>query len=145
MGRNDEENDLTPEHNMKRLLNALGILEIFIALGALPAGYLFIAAPDGSRMGMTTEALAGSPFTSFLIPGLALFIFNGLFNVVNGILCFRRYPHAPWIGLMLGGGMLIWILVQVMVIGLNHFLQPAYFVFGLAEIIISILLIRKLK
>lgn len=128
---------------MKRLFNALGILEIFIAIGALPAGYLFMAAPDGSKMGMSTEALAGSPFSDYFIPGLALFCINGLANIANAIFCFRRNRLAPWFGLALGFGMLIWIGVQLAVIGLNHFLQPTYLIIGLIEIILCILLLRK--
>ena len=58
----------------------LALLQAFIAIGALPVGYLFITKPDGSAVGLNVEMLANSPFSDFLIPGIALFIFNGIFH-----------------------------------------------------------------
>ncbi len=131
--------------NQKKLFLALGILEILIAVGAVPAGLMFMLAPDGSLMGMNTAALAGSPFSNFFLPGLALFLINGLANIFNAVLCFRKKTVAAWIGLALGIGMLIWIGVQLAIIGFNHFLQPTYLIIGLIEIMLSVLLLRKLN
>lgn len=46
------------------------VLEIFLGLGALFGGGQFIAAPNGHVLGMTTEMLAGTPFPSYLVPGI---------------------------------------------------------------------------
>ena len=115
----------------------LGITEAFVALGALPAGYSMIVEPDGGGLGMTLSLLSGSPFKDFFIPGLFLFIVNGLLNVAGAVLSFKKSKFAPVTGLVLGFGLLIWIVVQVYSVGLNHFLQPAYFMIGVGEIILS--------
>jgi len=123
----------------------LGLIQFFVAIGAVPAGYSMIVEPSGSDLGMTTAILEGSPFSSFLIPGIFLFTVNGIFNIIAAVLSFRKYRYAGLAGLFLGFALLIWISVQVYSVGLNHFLQPSYFIIGLFEIFISIILIRKNK
>jgi len=128
-----------------RALTILGIIQAFVAIGAIPAGYSMIVEPDGSGLGMTTDILAESSFTDFFIPGLFLLIVNGLFNMINAILCFIKFKPAVLIGLLLGVSLIIWVFVQVYSIGLTHFLQPAYFIIGIIEIILSISIMRNLK
>jgi hypothetical protein len=60
------------------------VLEIFLGLGALGGGGLFILAPDGHLLGMTTRMLAGTPFHSFLVPGIILFAFIGVTPLLAG-------------------------------------------------------------
>ena len=126
----------------RKYILILGIIELFVALGALPAGLMFILKPDGSLMGMNTLQLSNSPFSDFLIPGIALFTINGVFNFVNAILCFKRNKNAPIIGFVLSMALIIWVIVQVWSIGLNHFLQPTYFGIGLIMAGLSVVSIR---
>lgn len=116
-----------------------------VAIGAIPAGYLFLSAPDGSKLGMTVEALAGSPFKDYFIPGLYLFIVNGVFNLVASILTFNKFNHSSVIGMALGLSLIVWVSVQVYYLGLTHFLQPTYFIIGIAEIVLSISIFRSEK
>jgi hypothetical protein len=60
----------------------LFILMAFLSLNGLGGGLVFIIEPDGSMMGMTTEWLARTPFSNFLIPGICLFLLNGVFPLV---------------------------------------------------------------
>ena len=129
---------------MKRRLHLiLGIILAFVALGALPAGYLMIKHPDGSALGMTTDFLKNSPFRSFLVPGIFLFGVNGVLSLAGAVVCFLRSKYSSTVGLMLGLSLLVWICVQVWAIGLSSWMQPAYFIVGLAEIALSILIIRQ--
>jgi hypothetical protein len=70
------------------------LLEIFLGLGALFGGGALILAPDGHLLGMPTTLLAGSPFTSFLVPGIILFTLVGLAPLlaaaITGIRSARR-------------------------------------------------------
>ena len=124
------------------LLVILGCIQLFVALGALPVGYLFIIHPDGSAVGMNVEMLANSPFSDFLIPGIALFVFNGIFHLIDAFFCFFKLKIAPYIGAILGIGLLIWILVQVYSVGLNSYLQPVFFSIGMVELFLSLFLIK---
>jgi len=131
---------------MKRKLPIiLGVIQLFVALGALPAGYSMMVQPDGSDLGMTVDLLAGSPFSDFFIPGIFLFTVNGLFNLISAILSFYRFKYTYLLGFLLGTAMVIWISVQVYSVGLNHILQPIYFVIGLVEMSLSIWLYRLVK
>lgn len=116
----------------------LGIIQLFVAIGALPAGYLLLAEPDGHGMGMSVDILSGSPFKDFFVPGLFLFTVNGLFNLVSSVLAFCKYRHASLLGLGLGAALIIWVSVQVCSVGLTHFLQPTYFFIGIIEIVLSV-------
>lgn len=128
---------------MKKHTNLiLGLLQIFVAVGALPAGYAMITDPTGKGLGMTTEMLAGSLFQNFLVPGIFLFTVNGVFHLLAGILSFLKKKHTWLFGLALGFALLVWITVQVFSVNMSSFLQPLFFVIGLAEILLS-LMIRK--
>ena len=129
--------------NTKILFLLLAIIQAFVAFGALPVGALFIIKPDGSAVGMSVSLLAGSPFKDFLIPGIALFFFNGILHLINAVLSFLKHKNAPLIGVILGAVLIIWIIVQIYAIGFNNFLQPLFFFIGNLELIISIILIKK--
>lgn len=131
---------------MKRKISvALAILQAFVAIGAIPAGFSMVIQPDGSGLGMTTDILKNSPFPDFFIPGLFLFTVNGLFNLVAAIMSFisTRFSAIP--GLLLGITLSVWICVQVYYIHLSSFMQPIFFGIGLTEIVLSIIIIKMSK
>lgn len=130
---------------MKQLLIILGIIQCFVALGAIPAGLSMIFHPDGSGLKMSMEILRGSPFNSFFIPGLFLFFIHGLFNIVGAFFSFRRQKLADKLGLLLGTLLLMWIIIQVYFTGFIHFLQPLFFVVAIFEIVVSWIINKKQK
>lgn len=125
---------------------------ILLSLGALPAGALFIAAPDGRLMGMPLSALSRSPFTSFLVPGLSLFTFLGVYPLIvaYGLLRkpgwkwaeslnpFKSYHWSFAAALAAGFAVEIWIGVQIWAVGYVSFLQPFYLVWGLVMLILTL-------
>ncbi|NOX87142.1 MAG: hypothetical protein GXO86_14495 [Chlorobi bacterium] len=128
---------------LKRVAVSTGIIQAFVALGAIPAGLSMIFEPDGSGVGMSTEILAKSPFPDFFIPGLFLFFVNGLFNLIAAYISFKRKRYAGIPGIILGSFLVIWICTQVYYIGLAHFVQPLFFMAGVIEIILSYIFIAK--
>ena len=88
-------------------------LLLLTGINAIIAGALFMLDPSGKKMGMSTSYLSYSPFSTFLIPGITLFVVNGLLNIIAAIACIRKYKHYPTLiilqGLLLSG----WIIVQV--------------------------------
>ncbi len=66
---------------------------------------------------MPLSMLEGSPFKDYLIPGLILLIVVGLFSlfVFAGLL--RRWRPAWWLALASGGGLIIWIITEVVMLG----------------------------
>ena len=127
----------------KKQYNILGIIQCLIALCAVPAGFAFIIDSTGESMGTTTGQLIRSPFPDFLIPGLFLFIVQGLGNILGAFFSFRRMSIAGHLGLFLGVALSLWIIAQVAWIGLNSFLQPLFFIIGIGEAWIGFSLYRK--
>jgi hypothetical protein len=103
-------------------------------------------------MQMPLEMLAGSPFASYLIPGLILCIVLGLgaFFVLACLLILpdwgwaqRLNPfktqHWTWAAsAAFGIALMIWITVQVLMMGLGAWLQPFYFGVGLAILLLTL-------
>ncbi|MBT2663311.1 hypothetical protein [Bacillus sp. ISL-45] len=112
------------------LFYGVGVLQLFIGLGAVGSGIGFILEPNGSNLSMSGEFLKESPFEDYLIPGITLLTINGLGSIVGSFFSFRRHPLAGKITMILGCLMVIWIIAQVYWINWISFLQPLFLVLG---------------
>lgn len=139
---------------MKRFLTGCLItLLVLQAITGLWGGAYLIVAPDGSLFDMPVSALKNSPFTTFLIPGLALLV---LLGIVPAFAAYGMIAHPKWkwpqklnvysnqfwawtFALYAGLMLIIWIDVQVAVIGYGDVLQAIYAVMGLTITILSLL------
>ena len=130
---------------VRRTETALGFILALVALGAIPAGLALILKPDGSILHMPTDILQGSPFKDFLIPGIFLLGVNGLGSLAGAVLCFIHSRYSAISGLILGIGLVVWITVQLLTTGLISWMQPAYFTIGIVEIILGLLIIRRIR
>jgi hypothetical protein len=106
---------------------------LLLGLGALAGGIALVTAPDGSNMGFEPSLLAGSPFPDYLVPGLVL---GGLFGVGSFVVAglgVRNHPSAPFLAFAIGCGQMLWIVIQLAIIGTQNlsFLHPAMFGVGL--------------
>jgi hypothetical protein len=129
----------------------LCLIHLFLAVGALYGGGSLILSPDGSLLGMPAGSVANSPFGNFLIPGLILFIFNGLFPlfILTGLIwkpdwrwanALNIYPDRHWAwaySLYSGIIVIIWITVQLVYVP-PFILQPIFIGVGLAILILSL-------
>ena len=129
----------------KSISIALGIIQSIVAISALPAGILMILQPDGSKLGIPIELLGTSPFSDFFIPGLFLFIINGLAQGFAGLSSFLQFKFYRTLGFILGIVLVLWIIIQVYFINPIHYLQVIYFIFGIAEVVLSLYLLNIKK
>jgi hypothetical protein len=107
------------------------VLEIFLGIGALFGGGAFILAPDGHLLGMPTKLLAGSPFPSFLVPGIILFTFVGLAPLLAAAITVRRQALAPMAAVAVGLTLIGWVSVEMVVLaGLGSLAWALYLVLG---------------
>jgi hypothetical protein len=107
------------------------VLEVFLGLGALFGGGQFIAAPDGHVLGMTTRTLAGTPFPSYLIPGIILFAFIGVGPLIAAAITVRRQAVAPLAAVAVGVTLIGWICVEmVFLAGIGSLAWAFYLVLG---------------
>ena len=96
-------------------------------------------APRGEIMPLPLSALAGSPFDTYLVPGLILFGVLGLGPLVAARLAWLRHPLAPTAAFVVGAGLLIWVAVEVAIIGYSNEppLQALYAILGVAIVLIA--------
>jgi hypothetical protein len=129
----------------KRLANVLGILQLFIGLGAVGGGLGLVLEPSGANLGMSLEMLNYSPFSDFLIPGIVLLIVNGLGSIVGSVSSFRLFYFAAEIAMALGAFLVAWIIIQVYWIHAFHWLHVLYLSLGIIELVLGWLLRKALR
>lgn len=103
---------------------------------------MLIDDPSGDSLSMKLEWLERTVFPDFLIPGIILFLFVGLGNVLGFWLTFKKKNNRSKFGSIFGLILMIWIIAQIAFIGYKDFLQPLYFTSGLFQAIIGIAVVR---
>jgi hypothetical protein len=119
------------------MLVSLVVIGSFNALSAL-AGGVGILLTDG--LGMPAAMLTGSPFTSFLWPGIVLLVVVGGTQAVAVVLILARRATALAGSAVAGFGMVIWIFVETGIIRGFSWLQVLYFTTGILQIALVIAL-----
>jgi hypothetical protein len=107
---------------------ALVVLQVLMGLVAVGGG-LDLVLTNGQLMRMPAELLRGSPFDTYLIPGLVL-LTVGVINLISAAAVLRHHrwgAPASVVGIMWIG----WFVVQVAVVGFLNWQQPVYFAVGL--------------
>lgn len=120
------------------------IFQIFNGLSAAAGGGL-MDDPTGQSLQMDASMLASSPFHNFLIPGIVLFVVNGIGNVTGAVLTMTKYKFAAHVAVFFGLILMGWIVAQVVWVGYASFLQPLYFATGLVQSLAGYIYIRQLK
>ena len=82
--------------------------------------------------GRRAGPLKGSPFETYFAPGLILFCALGLGPLAGALLEWLRHPLAPIAALGVGVTLLIWMAVEIAIVGYsnNPPLQPFYLLLG---------------
>lgn len=129
----------------------LCLLLLFLSAGALYGGGALIIRPDGSLLQMQPW-LIKSPFPDFLIPGIILFVMNGLLPLlviagllfkpsigfINGLNIYKD-KHWSWTFSLYSGVItIIWIIVQQFITDF-FVLQPIIASVGLLIIVCTLL------
>ena len=85
-------------------------------------------------------ALGGSPFDTYFVPGVILFGVLGYGPLIAAGLIWLRHPLAPVAALVVGAGLLIWVAVEVAIIGYSNEppLQAIYGILGVAILLVAI-------
>ena len=113
------------------------ILLLIIGLSAVAAGYSFIYDPTGTGIGMTVAYLRHSPFSDFLIPGLVLFLCNGIGAIAVALMAFSRTKRYPRLVFAQGIVLVGWISIQTIMVRDVNVLHFACLTIGIVLIILS--------
>jgi hypothetical protein len=115
----------------------IGIILLFLhGLSALVGGGELIYDPSGEIIYLSVDMLEHSPFDDFLIPGIILFVVNGIFNIFSAIWCLLKRDGYPLLMIACGVLLIIWIAVQIIMI--RQFYPPLHAPYLLAGITIIV-------
>ena len=120
----------------KLIRYALGILLLLVAINAFGGGYYGMAGAKD----VPTEWLKNSPFRNYFIPGLFLFVVVGGTSFLAAFAVFKRLSYARNTALVSGIVILIWLIVQISIIGYVSWMQPATAVAALLILFLTWLL-----
>lgn len=124
----------------------------FLSVSALTGGACLIISPDGKLLKMPLELLNGSVFSSFLIPGIILFVVLGLFPMLpliglikhsenSFLMSFNLFQKMYWawsFTIYVSTVLIIWLITQIIIIGGFNFIQVLYFVVAFLIIIFAL-------
>jgi hypothetical protein len=111
----------------------LGILVTFIALNAFGGGWYGMAGAKN----VPVEWLDQTPFRSYFIPSVFLFVVIGGFCLFSGIHILSNNPRWKNYGFWSGILLCCWIAMQFAFIGYVSWLQPFIAIAGFVIIILS--------
>lgn len=123
---------------MRLARTTLVILFLFGAFSAI-VGAVMALAFNGA--GMPLASLEGSPFNSFVIPGLILGLVVGGTQLLAALALLANRQWSLLAAAVAGFGMLIWIFVEMAVIQGYSFLRAIYFGLGIAELALVLALL----
>ena len=114
----------------------LAALLTFGAINAFAGGYYGLSGAKGVPL----EWLAGSPFNDYFIPSLILFVVVGGVFSFAAIAVFMRSRLARVSAFVAGTVVLVWIGVQLAIIGYVSWMQPTTLLAGVFVLILAWLL-----
>lgn len=119
-------------------------LNVFLGIGAAFGAYFCFSIKEGQElMGVSTEILKNSPFTTFLIPGLFLLIVISFGNLLTGFLLWKNKGNPYYCELLLGFMLATFILIQMYMLLAVEALHLIFFGIGALQLILALLTIRR--
>lgn len=119
--------------SVKFLRYFLGGLLLFVAANAFGGGYYGMAGAKDIPL----EWLNGSPFQDYFIPGLFLFIVIGGLSLYCAFVVFKNYRKAHKIVMVNGIIILLWIGIQVAIIGYVSWMQPTTLIAAVVILVLN--------
>ncbi|WP_178023948.1 hypothetical protein [uncultured Paenibacillus sp.] len=134
------------EHGKSAACKLLIVLQGLLGIGAVFGGGMLILDPSGGLLGMPTNLMQYQLFPDYLIPGLVLLMVFGVLPLaVTTALVWRwdwswgeklnlfKDRHWSWaFSLYIGFGLIIWLSVQIYILGGSSVVHLVYTAWGLA-------------
>jgi len=131
---------------MKRTFKTVAIfLLIFLGFGGVYGAWMLISDPSGGKFDWSPDLLQGTPFKSYLIPGILLMISNGLLPLFVAVITILDKKVAGLLISLQGAVTTGWLSIQIILnpdffVPATHY--PSYAVAGLL-LILGFLLLKK--
>ncbi len=112
-------------------------LIIFQGISGLSGGVGLVLDPTGESLRIPLSWLENSPFDDYLIPALILLIVLGLFPLVVFYGLLKKWSWSWYAALIVGAALIIWIGVEISIIG-YHPQPPLQLIYGSLGLIILV-------
>ena len=130
---------------MKKVLKVVAVfLLIFLGFGGVYGGWMLISDPSGGKFRWSMDLLQGTPFKSFLIPGIVLLITNGILPLCIALLVLLKKNAANWLILFQGLVVIGWLTAQL-IFNPDFFVPVTHYTsysIGLLLVLVGLLLLR---
>lgn len=133
----------------KTLKTALICLTLFVGLGAVWGAACMFFDPsgvktgfDGLLPGLRKLPFADALFSNLIFSGISLLIVNGITQLAAARLLIKKRPNGARWAAVCGALLMLWIAIQFVIFPFN-WLSTAYFIFGLAEAALGLVLVRR--
>lgn len=121
------------------------LITLVIGIGAVVGAMMMWNDPSGKTWGgdslleMLRLKMPGPDlfFKNYIPSSIVLLVINGFTQLTATFLLFKRYSFAPWAVLINGLILMIWIILEWWLFGLNT-MSNIFFVLGLIEVISAI-------
>jgi hypothetical protein len=122
------------------------------AISAIYGGISLMNEPSGDSIQLPIIMLEGTIFSSYLVPGIILFLLLGFFPlflifplifkpdwpIINGLNIYKSYHWAWTYTLYTSIMLIIWINVQMIILGTGSLIQGYFGLFGVFMLIITL-------
>lgn len=139
-----------PRHVSRARVRALRLarravvaLCVFSGVTALGGGFELMAWSGGAPWLPPRALLEHTPFDDFMIPGLILFGAVGLPNVIAAVMGAQRARRAEETMAFAGAMLTGWIVVEMILLRMAHWLQLSYLGVGVATLVLALVLWRE--
>ena len=114
-------------------------LLLFQGISGLYGGGALILDSSGSMIQLPASFLEGSPFETYLVPGIILFVVLGVFPLIVWYGLWRRTSWSWQGAVLVSVALVIWIAMEIVMIGYQSEppLQLIYGVVGVALLVLT--------
>ena len=133
--------------------NLLLVLLGFLGVGAIGGGLVLILSPSGEMLGIPLSVIQNSPFNSYLIPGIILFLVLGItpclliFALIEKpkwrfpeFFNFFRDMYWAWsFSIYVAFALIIWIQTEMIYMQSVHWAHTLYLVIALIILFVALL------
>lgn len=111
------------------------VLEALTAISAVGGG---VGLVWDNAIRMPDAWLAGTPFTSWVLPGVFLLLVVAVPMGGAAVLELRRSPWAPAASVVAGAALIGWIAVELLIMQKYNVLQPVMTLIGLVVLLLAV-------
>ena len=112
------------------------ILLLFNSVSALYGGWSLVVDPSGKSLDLPLSLLDHSPFGNFLVPGIILFIANGIFSLLFAVMVLLKFMNYSWLVIFQGFILTGWLAIQIVMI--REFYGPIHLLyFSVAAMLVA--------